>query len=85
MPAHSLLIQADRPGDEAMSDDDETKWLLPTQIPFDELKRRTLEECLFWLLDGHGCSRHRMADWRKGAGADHVDVHWLFGDGMTSD
>ena len=29
-----------------MSDGDETKWLLPTQIPFDELKGRALEECL---------------------------------------
>lgn len=52
-----------------MSDGDETKWLLPTQIPFDELKGRALEECLFWLLDGMGA---RDIEWRiggKGAGA----------------
>jgi hypothetical protein len=52
-----------------LSDDDETKWLLPTQIPFDELKGRALEECLFWLLDGMGA---RDIEWRiggKGAGA----------------
>jgi Restriction endonuclease len=52
-----------------LSDGDETKWLLPTQIPFDELKGRALEECLFWLLDGMGA---RDIEWRiggKGAGA----------------
>lgn len=51
-----------------MSDNDETRWLLPTQIPFDELKGRSLEECLFWLLDGMGA---RDIEWRiggKGAG-----------------
>ncbi|OPH81830.1 restriction endonuclease [Nitrobacter vulgaris] len=39
------------------------KWVLPTEIPFKELKGRALEECLFWLLDGIGA---RDLEWRLG-------------------
>lgn len=39
------------------------KWVLPTEIPFRELKGRVLEECLFWLLDGIGA---RDLEWRLG-------------------
>lgn len=45
------------------SDDDEKGWVLPSQIPFDELKGYALEECLFWLLDGMGA---RDIAWRLG-------------------
>lgn len=41
----------------------EPKWVLPTEIPFGELKGRALEECLFWLLDGIG---GRDLEWRLG-------------------
>ena len=41
----------------------EPKWVLPTEIPFAELKGRALEECLFWLLDGIGA---RDLEWRLG-------------------
>jgi hypothetical protein len=41
----------------------EPKWVLPTEIPFAELKGRALEECLFWLLDGIGA---RELEWRLG-------------------
>ena len=46
-----------------MTDGEEGKWLLSTQIPFDELKGRALEECLFWLVDGIGA---REIEWRIG-------------------
>lgn len=39
------------------------KWVLPTEIPFEELKGKQLEECLFWLLDGIGA---RDLEWRLG-------------------
>ncbi|TZG32411.1 restriction endonuclease [Agrobacterium sp. B1(2019)] len=45
------------------SDDDEKGWVLPSQIPFDELKGYALEECLFWLIDGMGA---RDIAWRLG-------------------
>lgn len=41
----------------------EPKWVLPTEIPFAELKGAALEECLFWLLDGIGA---RDIEWRLG-------------------
>lgn len=49
----------------------ETPWLLPSEIPFDELKGHALEECLFWLLDGIGA---RDLTWRVGGtGAGAAD------------
>jgi hypothetical protein len=51
--------------------DAEGRWLLPTDIPFEELKGRALEECLFWLLDGMGA---RDIEWRiGGSGAGAAD------------
>lgn len=52
-----------------MNDRREDRWVLPTEIPFETLKGKELEECLFWLLDGMG---GRDLEWRvggKGAGA----------------
>ena len=46
-----------------MTESEESGWLLPTQVPFAELKGRALEECLFWLLDGMGA---REIEWRVG-------------------
>lgn len=55
----------------AVEADDPEPWLLPSQIPFDELKGRALEECLFWLLDGMGA---RDIEWRiGGAGGGAAD------------
>lgn len=48
-------------------DADDTPWVLPTEIPFAELKGKTLEECLFWLLDGMGA---RDLEWRLGGKGD---------------
>lgn len=44
-------------------DDESQNLVLPSQIPFDELKGYALEECLFWLLDGMGA---RDIEWRLG-------------------
>lgn len=48
-------------------DADDTPWVLPTEIPFAELKGKALEECLFWLLDGLGA---RDLEWRLGGKGD---------------
>lgn len=55
-----------------MADEEEVKsWLLPSEIPFDELKGHALAECLFWLLDGMGA---RDITWRVGGtGAGAAD------------
>ena len=37
--------------------------VLPTQIPFEDLKGKDLEECVFWLLDAMGA---RDLEWRTG-------------------
>lgn len=39
------------------------KWVLPAEIPFDRLKGRDLEECVYWLLDAMG---GRDLEWRTG-------------------
>lgn len=52
-------------------EEDEKSWLLPSEVPFDELKGHALEECLFWLLDGMGA---RDIAWRVGGtGAGTAD------------
>jgi hypothetical protein len=52
-------------------EEDEKSWLLPSEVPFDELKGHALEECLFWLLDGMGA---RDIAWRVGGtGAGAAD------------
>lgn len=39
------------------------KWVLPSSIPFDRLKARDLEECIYWLMDSLGA---RDLEWRTG-------------------
>ena len=52
-------------------EEDEKSWLLPSEVPFDELKGHALEECLFWLLDGMGA---RDIAWHVGGtGAGTAD------------
>ncbi len=35
-----------------MSNSPQKEWVLPAAIPFANLKRQDLEECVFWLMDG---------------------------------
>jgi hypothetical protein len=47
------------------------RWVLPASIPFDRLKGRDLEECVFWLLDAMGA---KDLEWRTGgAGGGAAD------------
>lgn len=39
------------------------EWVLPAYIPFAVLKRRDLEECVYWLLDAMGA---KDLEWRTG-------------------
>lgn len=39
------------------------EWLLPTSIPFDTLKAKELEECVYWLMDALGA---KDLEWRVG-------------------
>ena len=45
--------------------DDETfgRWIVPTAIPFADLKARDLEECIYWLFDALGA---KDLEWRTG-------------------
>jgi len=52
-----------------VQDECEEGWLLPSEIPFDELKGYALEECLFWLLDGMGAKHVAWRVGGTGAGA----------------
>lgn len=45
-----------------MNNEDPT-WVVPASIPFDELKAKDLEECVYWLLDGMGA---QDVEWRVG-------------------
>jgi hypothetical protein len=38
-------------------------WVLPAEIPFADLKRGDLEECVYWLLDAMGA---KELEWRTG-------------------
>jgi hypothetical protein len=42
-------------------------WVVPANIPFANLKKKDLEECVFWLLDGMGA---KDLAWRKGGTGD---------------
>lgn len=57
-----FLVSGMSPSDPPPKDDD-PEWVLPAQIPFAELKREDLEECIYWLLDAMGA---RDLEWRKG-------------------
>ena len=46
-----------------MSDKTSKEWVLPASIPFEELKGRDLEECVYWLLDAMGA---KDLEWRTG-------------------
>jgi hypothetical protein len=46
-----------------MPDDNPTEWVLPSSIPFDQLKSKDLEECVYWLLDAMG---GQNLEWRTG-------------------
>ncbi len=46
-----------------MTSDTTPAWVLPTSIPFSELKAHDLEECVYWLFDAMGA---RDLEWRKG-------------------
>ena len=37
-----------------MTDESDKQWVLPPSIPFADLKRRDLEECIYWLSDAMG-------------------------------
>ncbi len=39
------------------------QWILPTAIPFADLKARDLEECVYWLFDALGA---KDLEWRTG-------------------
>lgn len=41
----------------------EPEWVVPASIPFDELKAKDLEECVYWLLDAMGA---QDIEWRVG-------------------
>lgn len=43
------------------------EWILPAEIPFDMLRRRDLEECVYWLLDAMGA---KDLEWRTGGTGD---------------
>ncbi|MDB5990340.1 MAG: hypothetical protein JWQ10_1743 [Herbaspirillum sp.] len=47
------------------------EWIVPASIPFDDLKARDLEECVYWLLDAMGA---QDLEWRVGgAGGGAAD------------
>ncbi len=43
------------------------EWVLPAEIPFAKLKRKDLEECIYWLLDAMGA---KDLEWRTGGTGD---------------
>ncbi|WP_321920605.1 restriction endonuclease [Paraburkholderia tropica] len=54
-----------------MPENTERDWVLPTEIPFSELKGKDLEECVYWLLDAMGA---KDLEWRiGGAGGGAAD------------
>jgi hypothetical protein len=46
-----------------VQNDEVSEWLLPAAIPFESLKGRDLEECVYWLLDAMGA---KDLEWRTG-------------------
>lgn len=43
--------------------DQDRQWVLPSSIPFESLKGRDLEECVYWLMDSLGA---KDLEWRIG-------------------
>jgi Restriction endonuclease len=52
-----------------MPDRPATEWILPSSIPFGELKGRDLEECVFWLFDAMGAKDLERRTGGGGGGA----------------
>ena len=50
-----------------MTDESDKQWVLPASIPFADLKRRDLEECIYWLFDAMGA---KDLEWRTGGSGD---------------
>jgi hypothetical protein len=50
-----------------MSDGSDKEWVLPASIPFADMKRRDLEECVYWLMDAMGA---KDLEWRTGGSGD---------------
>jgi hypothetical protein len=46
-----------------MDNKTQKEWVLPASIPFSDLKRNDLEECVYWLLDAMGA---KDLEWRSG-------------------
>ena len=46
-----------------MTDQSTKEWVLPASIPFANLKRKDLEECVYWLFDAMGA---KDLEWRTG-------------------
>jgi hypothetical protein len=54
-----------------MTNETKKEWVLPASIPFDGMKGRDLEECVYWLLDAMGA---KDLEWRTGgAGGGAAD------------
>ncbi len=45
------------------SKNEDVDWVVPAEIPFEHLKAKDLEECLFWLFDAMGA---KNLEWRSG-------------------
>src|SRR5689334_11762714 len=56
-----------RRGRQNVSSETGGEWILPAEIPFSELKRKDLEECVYWLLDAMGA---KDLEWRTGGTGD---------------
>jgi hypothetical protein len=48
-----------------MNDETAKEWVLPASIPFENLKGKDLEECVYWLFDAMGA---KDLEWRTGGG-----------------
>lgn len=50
-----------------MPAEESNEWVLPAEIPFSDLKRKDLEECVYWLLDAMGA---KDLEWRIGGSGE---------------
>ena len=60
---------------------EQPEWIIPASIPFEDLKDRDLEECLYWLLDAMGA---KDIEWRVGSsgrgaadGGRDLEAQWF--------
>ena len=54
---------------DSKKNDAENKWVEPASIPFERLKGRDLEECVYWLFDALGAKNLEWRTGGKGGGA----------------